>query len=526
VIPHLDHIFVDEFQDTNPIQLAIHVGWLASPRTKLTVVGDDDQALYRFRGSDIRCFTGLQDVCAAEGVAFRQERLEENWRSSKRIVRFTEAFRGATVLGELAMPKHIAAPSIAPIGEPIRLLQGPWEDLCAFTAAEIHKTGAGLADDAGLDVPTVAIVMFSTSEKESRRGTNPGGDLRDALEQQGLRVYNPRNKTAARRGSAIYDLTALLSYFFDPVVRAPAGKGGRLVEVWASQNDDSKARLAPTAPPPFRISEAHAALQKGFIKEDGSIGAPGPGTKDLLDYLDSVRKLLLDAVKNDKKPRLTISGLVARLLSFPRFRNVSFSYDLFRQALFTQLLESNIAPTRLSMASLDQPLRPGIERRKVVWPAEVWSFLFIFGALIAESDMDDVEVDELAEHAIALLTFHQAKGLEFDRVYVCLTGRETATHPVLRTKLFSGESVNYQINADGQPVTTEPDTLRLAAADREREVYVALTRPKQLLTVLHDPADERPMSALNPGLEKLFEKAKQERVRGWPTITMRRFKDA
>jgi DNA helicase-2/ATP-dependent DNA helicase PcrA len=86
--------------------------------------------------------------------------------------------------------------------------------------------------------------------------------------------------------------------------------------------------------------------------------------------------------------------------------------------------------------------------------------------------------------------------------------------------------VNYQINADGQPVTTEPDTLRLAAADREREVYVALTRPKQLLTVLHDPADERPMSALNPGLEKLFEKAKQERVRGWPTITMRRFKDA
>jgi DNA helicase-2/ATP-dependent DNA helicase PcrA len=136
-------------------------------------------------------------------------------------------------------------------------------------------------------------------------------------------------------------------------------------------------------------------------------------------------------------------------------------------------------------------------------------------------------VDELAEHAIALLTFHQAKGLEFDRVYVGLTGRDLAPQPVLRTKLFSGEAVPYDIDeGSGQPVTTDPDTLRLSAADREREVYVALTRAKSHLTVLHDPTDERPMTALNPGLERVFARVAEADVSGWPTLSVRSFSNA
>ena len=59
----LDHVFVDEFQDTNPIQAAIHLGWPRTVGARLTVVGDDDQALYRFRGSDIACFANLKRDC-------------------------------------------------------------------------------------------------------------------------------------------------------------------------------------------------------------------------------------------------------------------------------------------------------------------------------------------------------------------------------------------------------------------------------------------------------------------------------
>ena len=124
IVPHLDHVFVDEFQDTNPIQFAIHLAWLARPETRLTVVGDDDQALYRFRGSDITCFTGLENACREAGITFRQEKLEQNWRSSSGIVAFTGAFRRETVLAQVSMPKTVRAPGSAPPGEPPRLLPG------------------------------------------------------------------------------------------------------------------------------------------------------------------------------------------------------------------------------------------------------------------------------------------------------------------------------------------------------------------------------------------------------------------
>ena len=175
VVDHIDHVFVDEFQDTNPIQLAIHLHWLTRPETRLTVVGDDDQALYRFRGSDIACFTGLEANCLAAKVNYRREKLEQNWRSTKRIIEFAGAFRNATVLAQVSMDKKIRAPKSAPLGEPPRLLEGPWTSVCDHVAAEIDALGAGRVPDGGPSRPVGggSVVLHLREGGPSRRHRRP-----------------------------------------------------------------------------------------------------------------------------------------------------------------------------------------------------------------------------------------------------------------------------------------------------------------------------------------------------------------
>jgi DNA helicase-2/ATP-dependent DNA helicase PcrA len=76
-----EHIVVDEFQDTNSIQYKL-VKLLAEPKRNITVVGDDDQAIYKFRGAalaNILQFRG--DFPEAKRVV-----LSHNYRSGKNIL--------------------------------------------------------------------------------------------------------------------------------------------------------------------------------------------------------------------------------------------------------------------------------------------------------------------------------------------------------------------------------------------------------------------------------------------------------
>lgn len=53
-------IYVDEYQDTDPAQVGL-LAALAVPQTTLVAVGDPDQAIYRFRGADVRGILGFPD---------------------------------------------------------------------------------------------------------------------------------------------------------------------------------------------------------------------------------------------------------------------------------------------------------------------------------------------------------------------------------------------------------------------------------------------------------------------------------
>lgn len=83
----IKHVIVDEYQDVNPIQESV-VRALRDLGADLCVVGDDDQVLYQWRGSDVQNILTFQKRYAP--VA--QKRLEENFRSSQGIVETARDF--------------------------------------------------------------------------------------------------------------------------------------------------------------------------------------------------------------------------------------------------------------------------------------------------------------------------------------------------------------------------------------------------------------------------------------------------
>jgi DNA helicase-2/ATP-dependent DNA helicase PcrA len=78
-----DHVLVDEYQDTNPLQARILRG--LCPGGNLTVVGDDAQSIYAFRGATIRNILDFPRHFPGTRIL----RLEQNYRSTAPILRAT-----------------------------------------------------------------------------------------------------------------------------------------------------------------------------------------------------------------------------------------------------------------------------------------------------------------------------------------------------------------------------------------------------------------------------------------------------
>lgn len=76
------YILVDEFQDTNAAQY-VFVKMMAQGYGNLSVVGDDQQSIYKFRGSDFRIFLNFEKDWPETKIFL----LEQNYRSSGNIIK-------------------------------------------------------------------------------------------------------------------------------------------------------------------------------------------------------------------------------------------------------------------------------------------------------------------------------------------------------------------------------------------------------------------------------------------------------
>ncbi|MEN8234587.1 MAG: ATP-dependent helicase [Actinomycetota bacterium] len=94
-----DHVLVDEYQDTNRSQAQI-LRSLCGPSGNLTVVGDDAQAIYSFRGATVENILEFPDAYETAEVVT----LEENYRSTPQIL---DAANAVIAASQEAFPKEL-----------------------------------------------------------------------------------------------------------------------------------------------------------------------------------------------------------------------------------------------------------------------------------------------------------------------------------------------------------------------------------------------------------------------------------
>ncbi len=140
------YLLVDEFQDTNRAQ-ADFVSILADGHRNVTVVGDDDQAIYAFRGAAVDNILAFQDrYPGARTVVLRR-----NYRSlapvldaAYRLIRFNDPARLEARIG---IDKRLRPQRVSPTSPPVRLeVHASGGDEADWIAAEIgRRVEAGAA---------------------------------------------------------------------------------------------------------------------------------------------------------------------------------------------------------------------------------------------------------------------------------------------------------------------------------------------------------------------------------------------
>lgn len=143
------YLLVDEFQDINPLQYQLILAWNKGGR-ELFAIGDQDQAIYGFRGADAGCFQKL----AEDFAEVCQITLKENYRSTPQIL--TAA---SEVISKNPGERRSLHPN-RPKGAAVRRIEADSERAEAiFVAKEINRLAGGMG-------MLEAQELFSTGEGE------------------------------------------------------------------------------------------------------------------------------------------------------------------------------------------------------------------------------------------------------------------------------------------------------------------------------------------------------------------------
>ena len=403
-----DHLLVDEYQDTNQSQYRI-VKALAGHHRNLCVVGDDDQSIYGWRGAEVEHILSFRKDWPDAKVV----RLEDNYRSTAAIIGMSNSL---IKFNKLRNDKVLVA--ARPGGERPQIVQYPDEQT---EAQEVVRSIADRIQQQHRQ-PRDFAILFRTNEQPRLFETELRAAKLPYILVGGMSFFDRKE---------VKDILAYLRLLDNEpdeisilrIINTPArGIGKQTIETILNHSIKQKVPLWQVVTGEIERPKLPATAIRG------------------LEELS-----LLSAQGKTQAANGTLVELARYMISAIRYRNeIDRNYD-----------DPDDRETRWN--TVEQIVNALSEYEQSKRTPTLSDFLDKL--LLGEQDPDDEKEKQLKKNAIALMTMHSAKGLEFPEVY--LVGLEEGILPHHRS-LENDEA---------------------GVAEERRLCYVGVTRAEERLTL-------------------------------------------
>ena len=404
-----DYIFVDEYQDTNHIQYLL-VKMLSGNAKNLTVVGDNDQSIYRWRGADIGNILSFEkDFPGAKTIL-----LEQNYRSTTPILDCANA-----LIANNPTLKEKNLWTTYEGGDPVvyrEFYHNTEEEMAVVQKMQhLNYKGTAYGDMA---------ILYRTNAQS--RGFEEAL-MREGIPYRvvgGLRFYDRRE---------IKDVIAYLAAVNNP------------------KDDVNMSRIVNV--PKRGIGDTTVDKLRAFAGENGM------SLFDLMENLEDYPELKIRAHKNirefvnlihllqNKAAEIGLAALVEAIL--------------FESGYADELNREDTVESRTRLENVEEFISAAAEFEEANPDQSLTDFLGNLSLISDKNELDD------ESHAVKLMTIHGAKGLEFPVVFV--VGLEERLFPTSRS-YDDEESMEEERRLMSVAVTRAEEKLFLSSA-KSRTLY-------------------------------------------------------
>ena len=401
-------IMVDEYQDSNVAQfMLLHAlsGVQDGSGTYVCVVGDDDQSIYKFRGAEVQNILRFPEQFEGTKII----RLERNYRSTGKILKAADAVVSNNVdrLGKTLVAERGEG------NEPVLVFLDNQDKEAAFCSQLIHKAveaGASYSDFAVLYRTNAQSLGFETEFLHEQIPYAVVGSLKfyereeikDTLSYLAL-LANPRNEIA-----------------FSRIVNKPVrGIGEKSQEKIINSAHETAGALIEN----FNLLDAAENCAESLSKKARE------GLKDFCSVMKNLRSFIDEKSKEVGDDPVTDALAEAAIQKEPAGKNDGGDFE--RLSVFIQKVIEDSGLDKFHKAQDDADGTSRVQNMEELVNSAADYPLSNNGLL---DFLDAIELDRsLAEQAgesadaVTLITLHNTKGLEFNRVII--TGLEGGIFP-------------------------------------------------------------------------------------------------